>query len=124
MTLRQCRPLFVGAVSSGYVPCQEEEDHVKPARDGPFGAIIVLVRLHGFMSFREVAMPDPTWQALYRAALAESDPIRLNSRIEAARRAIRQQLEQIEDSGDTRQRQQLDDALYALSTLAARRRSA
>lgn len=55
-------------------------------------------------------MPDPTWQALYRAALAESDLIRLNSRIEAARRAIRQQLEQIEDSDDTRQRRQLDDA--------------
>jgi hypothetical protein len=35
-------------------------------------------------------MPDPTWQALYIAALAESDPIRLNGRIEAARRAIRQ----------------------------------
>ena len=69
-------------------------------------------------------MPDPTWQALYRAALAESDPIRLNSRIEAARRAIRQRLEQIEDSDDTRQRQQLDDALYALLTLAARKRSA
>lgn len=69
-------------------------------------------------------MPDPTWRALYRAALAEPDPIRLNSRIEAARRAIHQQLEQIEDSRDTRQRQQLDDALYALLTLAARKRSA
>jgi len=76
------------------------------------------------MSFGEVAMPDPTWQALYRAALAESDPIRLNGRIEAARRAIRQRLEQVEDSGDTRQRQQLDDALYALFTLAARKRAA
>ena len=69
-------------------------------------------------------MPDPTWQALYRAALAELDPIKLNSRIEAARRAIHQRLEQIEDSRDTRQRQQLDDALYALLTLAARKRSA
>ena len=69
-------------------------------------------------------MLEPTWQALYRAALAEPDPIRLNSRIEAARRAIRQGLEQIEDSGDTRERQQLNDALYALLTLAARKRSA
>ncbi len=69
-------------------------------------------------------MPDPTWQALYRAALVEPDPIGLNGRIEAARRAIRQRLEQIEDSRDTRERQQLDDALYALLTLAGRKRSA
>ena len=107
----------------GYVPREEEEDRAKPARDGPFGAIIVLARLPGFLSFREVAMLEPTWQALYRAALAEPDPIRLNSRIEAARRAIRQGLEQIEDSGDTRERQQLNDALHALLTLAARKRS-
>jgi len=40
--------------------------------------------LPGFLSIREVAMPDPTWQALYRSALIEPDPIRLNSRIEAA----------------------------------------
>ena len=38
-------------------------------------------------------MPDPTWQALYRAALVESDPIKLNGRIEAARRSIGQRLE-------------------------------
>jgi hypothetical protein len=69
-------------------------------------------------------MPDPTWQALYRNALAEPDPIRLNSRIEAAQRAIRQRLEQSEDSGNTRERQQLNDALYALFTLASRKRSA
>ena len=123
---RSCRQRRVpeAGQNSGYVSYQEEEDHAKSARDGPFGAIIVLVRLPGFLSSREVAMPDPTWQALYRAALAEPDPIRLNSRIEAARRAIRQRLEQIEDSRDTRERQQLDDALYALLTLAARKRSA
>ena len=46
-------------------------------------------------------MPDPTWQVLYRAALVEPDPIRLNGRIEVAQRSIRQQLEQIEDSGET-----------------------
>ena len=122
--IRSASRRCAGNCDSGYVPCQEEEDHVKPARDGPFGAIIVLVRLPGFMSFREVAMPDPTWQALYRAALAESDPIRLNSRIEAARLAIRQRFDQIEDSHDTRERQQLDNALYSLLTLAARKRSA
>jgi len=64
-------------------------------------------------SIREVVMPDPTWQALYRAALVETDPIKLNGRIEAARQSIRQRLEQIEDS-DTRERQQLNDALGAL----------
>jgi hypothetical protein len=69
-------------------------------------------------------MPDPTWQALYRAALVEPDPIRLNARIEAAQWSIRQRLEQIEDSGETRERQQLNDALYALFTLASRKRSA
>ena len=84
----------------------------------------LIARLPGFLSFREVAMPDPTWQALYRAALVEPDPIRLNSRIDAARLAIRQRLEQIVDSRDTRERQQLDNALYALSTVAARKRSA
>jgi hypothetical protein len=69
-------------------------------------------------------MPDLTWQALYRAALGESDPIKLNGRIEAARRSIHQRLEQIQDSGDTRERQQLDDALRSLFTLAARKRCA
>ena len=68
-------------------------------------------------------MPDTTWQALYRAALVETDPIRLNGRIEAAQRSIRQRLEQIESS-DTRERQQLNDALGALFTLVARKRSA
>jgi len=68
-------------------------------------------------------MPDPTWRALYRTALVEPDPVKLNARIEAARRSIRQRLEQVEDS-DTRERQQLDDALYALFTLTARKRSA
>jgi hypothetical protein len=69
-------------------------------------------------------VPDPTWQALYRAALVEPDPIKLNGRIEAAQRSIRQRLQQIEDSGDTRERQQLNDALGALFTLVARKRSA
>ncbi len=68
-------------------------------------------------------MPDPTWQALYRAALIESDPRKLNGRIEAARRSIRERLEQFDDS-DPRERQQLNDALGALFTLVARKRCA
>jgi hypothetical protein len=69
-------------------------------------------------------MPDSTWLALYRAALAESDPRKLESRIATARGSIHQRLREIEDSGDTRECQQLNDALYALQTLPARRRSA
>ena len=68
-------------------------------------------------------MPDPTWQALYRAALMESDPSLQNVRIDAARQAIRRQLQQA-DAGDTRLRQQLNDALGYLMTLSARRRCA
>jgi len=68
-------------------------------------------------------MPDPTWQALYRAALMESDPSLQNIRIDAARQAIRRQL-QVAGPEDTRLRQQLNDALGYLMTLAARRRCA
>jgi hypothetical protein len=69
-------------------------------------------------------MPDLTWQALYRAALAESDPVKLNGRIEAAKQAIHKRLQQLDDSGDARERQQLNDALGALFSLAARKRCA
>jgi hypothetical protein len=69
-------------------------------------------------------MPDLTWQALYRSALAESDPVKLNGRIEAAKQAIHKRLQQLDDSGDARERQQLDDALGALFSLAARKRCA
>jgi hypothetical protein len=69
-------------------------------------------------------MSDLTWQALYRSALAESDPVKLNGRIEAAKQAIHKRLQQLDDSGDARERQQLDDALGALFSLAARKRCA
>jgi hypothetical protein len=69
-------------------------------------------------------MSDLTWQALYRTALAESDPVKLNGRIEAAKQAIHKRLQQLDDSGDTRERQQLEDALGALFSLAARKRCA
>jgi hypothetical protein len=61
--------------------------------------------------------------ALYRAALVEPDPVKLNTRIEAARRSIRERLGQSEDS-DTRERKYLNDALYALFTIASSKRSA
>ncbi|MBV9183564.1 MAG: hypothetical protein JO356_19850 [Acidobacteria bacterium] len=65
-----------------------------------------------------------SWKALYTAALAESDATKLNGRIEAARQAIRRRLDEIEGTENTREREQLDSALHALFTLAARKRSA
>jgi len=69
-------------------------------------------------------MSDLNWQALYTAALAESDPKRLNIKIEVAQRAIRHRLDEIRDSDTSREREQLDRAQHALFTLAARKRSA
>ena len=69
-------------------------------------------------------MSDVNWQALYTAALSASDPNRLYGKIEAARRAIRQRLDQLDDAENSREREQLDRALHALFTLSARRRSA
>lgn len=70
-------------------------------------------------------MHDSDWQVLYKAALSESDPRKLYSRIEAARRAIRDRMQVLDiSSGDTREREQLDRALHALFTLPARKRSA
>jgi hypothetical protein len=69
-------------------------------------------------------MPESDWQNLYRAALTESNPNRLYNRIELARRAIHRRLEEIDPSGDTREREQLDRALHALFTLPGRKRTA
>jgi hypothetical protein len=62
------------------------------------------------------------WRSLYSVALSEADLKKLPTRIEAARQAIRQRLEEIND--DDRERDQLDRALHALFTLQARKRSA
>jgi hypothetical protein len=69
-------------------------------------------------------MSDLNWQALYTAALAESDPNRLKIKIEIAQRAIRRRLDEISDSDTSREREQLDRAQHALFTMAARKRSA
>jgi hypothetical protein len=69
-------------------------------------------------------MAESDWQSLYRAALSESDPKRLYTRIETARRAIHERLRELDISGDTREREQLDRALHALFTLPGRKRSA
>lgn len=78
----------------------------------------------GLPSRIEGCMAESEWQVLYRAALSESDPRRLYSRIEVARRAIRDRLDRLDNSGDSREREQLDRALHALFTLPGRRRSA
>ena len=69
-------------------------------------------------------MQEANWQTLYSAALSENDPNRLYGKIEAAQRAIRQRLAQIDDTGASREQEQLDRALHSLFTLNARRRSA
>jgi hypothetical protein len=71
-------------------------------------------------------MSEGGWVPLYRTAMDETDPGKLNGRIEAARQAIRQRLDEIEgdDFRDARERQQLSNALYALETLIVRKRSA
>jgi hypothetical protein len=66
-------------------------------------------------------MPSQNWQDLYRAALSEADSGKLNARIEAARSSIRERLEMTDDS---RERPLLNNALYALQTLVARKRCA
>jgi hypothetical protein len=68
-------------------------------------------------------MSDSSWKNLYTAALTESDPKKLNLKIELAQRAIHKRQEELHDS-DSRERDQLDRALHALFTLAARKRSA
>jgi len=68
-------------------------------------------------------MPNSSWQALYRAALAEPDLNKLDDRIEVARSAIHKRLQQIELE-DTREREQLENAMRALFTLPTRRRVA
>lgn len=69
-------------------------------------------------------MAESDWQVLYRAALSEADPKRLYTRIEAARQAIHARLRELDSSGDTREREQLDRALHALFTLPGRKRTA
>jgi hypothetical protein len=62
------------------------------------------------------------WRTLYTAALTETDPQKLSGRIEAARRAIHDRLEELDEN--SREREQLDRALHALFTLPSRKRSA
>jgi hypothetical protein len=59
------------------------------------------------------------WEALYGAAVAESDPKRLNARIEAAKQAIHQRLKEEIDDSDSREYEQLGRVLHVLLPLPA-----
>ena len=67
-------------------------------------------------------MSSSDWQALYSAALGESDASKLSGRIEVAKRAIHERLKEVESG--SREHEQLDRALHALFTLPTRRRTA
>ncbi|PYV98917.1 MAG: hypothetical protein DMG89_09755 [Acidobacteria bacterium] len=62
-------------------------------------------------------MPEPTWQELYKAALLELNPEKLNERIEAARRAVRQRLNAKDETITYEEQDKLDDALRMLYLL-------
>jgi hypothetical protein len=65
----------------------------------------------------EVAMLEPTWQDLYKAALLELDPQKLNERVEAARRAVHQRLNTEDETITNKEHDKLDDALRMLYLL-------
>ena len=58
---------------------------------------------------------DSDWKALYRAAIHETDKNQLHQRIcEAERAVLSRGRELLYEHGVTEEREQLDDALYAL----------
>jgi hypothetical protein len=65
----------------------------------------------------EFAMPEPTWQELYKAALLELDPEKLNQRCKAARRAVHQRLNAEDETTTHEEHDKLDDALRMLYVL-------
>ena len=69
---------------------------------------------------REAAMPHPTWQELYNAALVEFDLARLPERVEATCQAIHKHRVQKGHTLTAEERKELDDALRVLFTLMQR----
>jgi hypothetical protein len=69
---------------------------------------------------REAAMPNPTWQELYNAALVEFDLVKLPESVEAACQAIHQHRVQKGHNLTAQERKQVDDALRVLFTLMQR----
>jgi hypothetical protein len=62
-------------------------------------------------------MPEPNWQELYRAALLELNPEKVNERVEAARRAVHQRLTAEDETITHEEHDKLDDALRKLYLL-------
>jgi hypothetical protein len=62
-------------------------------------------------------MLEPTWQELYRAAMLEPDPQKINERVAAARRAVRQRLNTDDETITHEEHEKLDDALRFLYLL-------
>jgi hypothetical protein len=62
-------------------------------------------------------MPEPTWQELYKAALLDFDPEKLNARVEAARRAVRERLNGKDETITHEEQDKLADALRMLYLL-------
>ena len=63
---------------------------------------------------------DAVWRELYRGAILELNPTKLQERIEAARAAIRRRMERLPRShndGTGEERQAMTDALENLQTL-------
>jgi hypothetical protein len=66
---------------------------------------------------RGVCHAEPTWQELYKAALLELDPEKLNQRFKAARRAVHQRLNAEDETTTHEEHDKLDDALRMLYVL-------
>jgi hypothetical protein len=71
-------------------------------------------------SSRQAAMPDPTWQELYNAAIVEFDLTRLPERVEDACHAIHQYRVQKRHTISAAERNELDEALRVLFKLMER----
>jgi len=66
-------------------------------------------------------MPETTWQDLYKAAVLELDPQKVNERVDAARRAVHQRLNGENGIITFEEHGRLDDALrmlYLLTTVS------
>jgi hypothetical protein len=62
-------------------------------------------------------MHESNWQELYKAALLELDPEKVNERVDAARRAVHQRLTAEDETITHEEYEKLDDALRKLYLL-------
>ena len=67
---------------------------------------------------RDKPLAFPAWEAEYRAAVAEANPLRLGEKIYAAETAISKRLQEIKNTpGDSPERQAITEAMAALQQL-------